>query len=474
MAGDEASEARDVSQDDFDAEFGLEGNAPNEPAYGGDDGEEGGGSPPTPRLSESETDMSDVDQAIKDRQMFEGMDDNVKLMEARQEAEEAAEEAAETEETEDDPEEPESEDEDEQEEGTEEGTEAEEEEEEAEAEAEEEEAEEEEEGEESEEELSAWGSWLEENVGDTEDRQALFEELLEDDDLVIPYRADGEVHRASPSELVERAAGYAGQGEVTKRAQEVQTRAQELEQRAQEIESTREQLEGFQERLTATVDDPDTFADFLAGRANVEYMEALAENLTETVRTARENPEIFTMRRELGGIKGLLEQMVNGRDGDGAAPGRPGRAEAGAEDAGGDDPIPDDLNFEPGVGYHAPYHRIAHREVRAILRGAGTDDVSFQDVASQWQKEGRKRPITEVATDLLAQHRSDSRKREIALDPPNKGRKPKGKAGGKGKKKGGGSGGGGDGPSPSSSGSWEGIQKEVEQEVRQLQSEGKL
>lgn len=460
MAGDEKKS--DVSTDEFDGEFGLSGNAP----AGGEEAYTDKGRAEESEAAESVS-MDDVDREIQGLQELEGLEDNVALLEAREkkaaeaEADEGGEEGDEEIEAEEEAdEEVEGEEEEDEEQG---------EEEEEEEEGGSEEDDEEREESEAEDDGTPWGDWLDEHLEEVDERQALLMELLSDDRLVIPYRAGKEERLESFDDIVRKAAGYAGEEAVSRRSIEVETQREQLEHRQAELETAADQLEQFQETLTSQIDDPERFHSFLSARASLEYLEDLGNRINDTVQRARQDPQTFQMNRRLAGIEGALQSLMQGGSGNGsgAGPDRGGTPDDRSADASGA-AIPDDLGFQPGVGYTEPYHRMAWRDVGNILSGADGTRVSRQDVIDQWSKEGKKRQIHDVARDLIKRERRDSGKRDIALDPPTKGRTPKGKVGGGKKKKSAGES-GSEGGSPQS---WDDIQSQVEREVAALQDSG--
>jgi len=407
-------DARAGSVEEVADKYGLEMNPTDQDTSG----EEEAASAPEGGTSR-EPDLSAADRELEERMMFEGLDDNLEILEEREKQATAADEVEAGGEDEAEAEPPED----------------------AEPEAQAEEADEaaeepegdedaDEEGEEREEDVGydSWREWLTNEIDDPSDRQALFDSLLESEDIVLRYTANGEEHEESAQEVLRKAAGYMGQGEVTKRFQEAAQRQQQVEQLREQLVEQAQKIQTVQERLQSTIDDPATFTDTLSSMASLDYLKDLRDNLDMVVREAEENPRLFRVDRRLSGIERGLQAMMGGIQNGEAASREPPASRNGAETQNTDSGIPEDLGFQPGVGYPGDYAEIAVRDVRNMLAGADTD-LTFDDVADRWEEEGMTRPVHEVTRDLLKAERGDSRKRNIAADPPTRGRQPRRKPG---------------------------------------------
>ena len=464
---------KQVSVQELESEFGLEGNTPAAESDAVAD------------VASGEMDVADVDvetgeskrtvesqtieRTIEREQAVADLDDNVLIMEKQAEldAEDAAVADADTEA--DDDEAGEDVEEEELEVEQEEEEEAEDADEEEEADADEEEAEESEEGEDADVELTPMRSWLKENVPEDEDRAELMNALLEEG-VEIAYTAGGQEVKESMATILRKAAGYAGEEEVTRRSQAAKaqlTQAEALQARAQQAE---ERAQETVQSVTSQIDDPEAFGQFLTSRGSLEYLQQLHTQIDQTLQEAEANPQAFQMNRRLAGIEGALEQLLGG--GESAGDTQDGGDAAGRQDTDEGtalDPsrIPQDLGFIKGEGYPSQFAVIAKRETLAILQAATAAgaEVTYDQVVQRWSKEGKQRSIQDVATGLIKGAVRDGQKLSKAKRPPLK-KTPKGR-GRSGKKK----------PSGSSSSkpvSWDSIPNQVVKELQRAQAGSEL
>ena len=287
---------KQVSVQELESEFGLEGNTPAAESDAVAD------------VASGEMDVADVDvetgeskrtvesqtieRTIEREQAVADLDDNVLIMEKQAEldAEDAAVADADTEA--DDDEAGEDVEEEELEVEQEEEEEAEDADEEEEADADEEEAEESEEGEDADVELTPMRSWLKENVPEDEDRAELMNALLEEG-VEIAYTAGGQEVKESMATILRKAAGYAGEEEVTRRSQAAKaqlTQAEALQARAQQAE---ERAQETVQSVTSQIDDPEAFGQFLTSRGSLEYLQQLHTQIARVLPTSFKSCRFF-------------------------------------------------------------------------------------------------------------------------------------------------------------------------------------
>lgn len=412
MAGQaQEVETTTTTMEEFEQDTGLKSNDPPEGA-GGEEGAGGLEREDTRNVDEATGDDRSIEEITGDLLSDEGEYDNVALMEKRREREAAAAEKAaakegEEEETPEGSEEPP--------EGAPEGEEEEEEPEEgAPTEGEEEEETEEEE------EPKGEPTGLDEALADPEKAQAALDRLLEaHPELTIPYSANGEEVREPLSEVRKKAAGYAGEGEVTRRfqaAKQAETAAQAKLQKAEQIK------EQVVETYGKLLDEPKRFVQDFVMNSDEEYIRSLHQELTGVVTQMDEDPGTFGIRRELGGMKRILSQLVSG----GGQPGAGGDHEpAGAgsttETEAEETPDTGDFGFVPGRGYPQDQKTAALRTLDVAAKAAGIAQEEVDSVViPKWEQEGRRRPVFEVLSDVISERYAETRKVETAKKPPKK------------------------------------------------------
>ena len=393
--------AKEVSTEDFDREFELEGNAATATpdAYVGEEDSPNEPSPDDVRMSEP--DDAELQRETTELEGLREMDsDNVALYEREMELRKEKEAQAEDDEASDE-EASELEAEAEGDEDAEEADEEDEEEVEEEVELEEEE---ESEG------PSSWQEWLDASLPEAEHRQQLFEALSSDDSIRIRYKSNGEVLEESLSSITEKAAGYGGEKAVQEKIQQANKKEQEIQAQAQQVEAFAQRLQEVQDTLSSSLDDPQQFTGYLSQFADLEYMEQLRDSLDEAVGEARSNPQAYQLRKELNEIKQMLSGAGQGGPAHGNA-GRPPNQPPSTPTEGSRE----DFGFTPGQGYPSSESVHVSRAVREMVRDT---EVSYDDVVKRWDTEGRKRPIFHVARGLMGSKSRDSRKGQVAEIPP--------------------------------------------------------
>jgi len=451
MAGElDGTEVADkVSVGEFEKEFGLEGNTP---AAESDAANEVASGESTLDDIERETteldgiDTKTVERAITTAEALEGLDDNLERMEKEEELQNAhdaedAEEAADDSDADDDGDAEGDVDTDTTEDAG--GDEAAADD--AEAGSEEDAGEEaaaddagSDTGDAGEASVSDMTSWVRENLDDDQTSDLL--QSLTDEGAVVPLKAHGKTSMVPLKEVLARAAGYAGQEEVGRRSQEATTQMTQAKKLTTEAEAATQHAQDMVESITGQIDDPEKFGDYLTGAGSLEYLKSLHAKLDATLQEAEENPAGFAMNRRLGGIENALKTMM-----DGGSAAAEETTDGGASDAAATpqlDPanIPDDLGFIQGQGYPAAFTLLAKRDTMTLLKAAravGGPEVTYDDAVAAWVKEGKTRPITDVATGLLQSRKRDVGKKAIATTPPRKktptgrhktGKKPSGRA----------------------------------------------
>lgn len=416
MAGQaQEVETTTTTMEEFEQDTGLKSNDPAENA-GGEE-EAGGLDRETTRsVDEATGDDRSIEEITGELLSDEGEYDNVALMEKRREREaEAAKEAAAKEEEEEEEEPPEGEEkppeatEDEEEEEEEEAPPAEGEEEEGAA-----------EGEEEEEEPAGEPIGLDEALADPEKAQAALDRLLEaHPDLTVAYRAGGEEVREPVSEIRTKAAGYAGEGEVTRRFQAAKQSETAATAKLEKAEQIKEQVV---ETYSKLLDDPKRFVHDFVVNSEEGYIRSLHQELTGVVTQMDEDPSSFAVMRRLGGMERILSQLVSG-GGQPDAGGDHEPAEAGSttETAAEETPDTGDFGFVPGRGYPQDQKTAALRtlDVAARTAGIGQDEVDSV-VIPKWEQEGRRREVFEVLSDVISERYAETKKVETAKKPPKK------------------------------------------------------
>ncbi|HLT89953.1 MAG TPA: hypothetical protein VKZ85_03330 [Woeseiaceae bacterium] len=263
----------------------------------------------------------------------------------------------------------------------------------------------------------SWGEFLDRLGLDGDGAQALLDHLLNDSkyasQLRLRYRANGQDVEEPWSEVRQKAAGYHGMPEVTRRLQEADTRLREAEAKEATVSAAMQHIEA----LLKHIDDPVEFVEkTIAPNSGLDYMIALRDELNRHISEAESDPGSFRLQQELNQIKRVLAQLVGGE----AAP---ARATAGAEAAepptngkrAASSSVPEDFGFVPGVGYgdHAEAVFAALREAVRL-----SDGIEVQAVLDQWKQEGRRRPVFDVLRDMVKLRSSEKPKREIARKPP--------------------------------------------------------
>ncbi len=268
--------------------------------------------------------------------------------------------------------------------------------------------------------------WLEDNLDDegADDMAA----ALVRKNAKVTFKSDGQMVTIPLQQALERAAGYAGQETVDARSQKAGVDLKAAEQIKTAAEATVQRAEDTVKTVTAQIDDPEKFGAFLTNRADLPYLKTLHAQLGATIEGAEENPQGFAMSRRLTGIETALGQLLNGGaetaggdTGDGAGP------DTQAKPTGDPASIPDDLGFIRGQGYPREFTQLARRDTETALKAAravGGPDVAYDAVVDVWVKEGRTRPITEVAQGLLESGVRDSSKKKIAGKPPTRSKTP--------------------------------------------------
>jgi hypothetical protein len=399
-----------VGMKELESEFGLEGNvpadAPADAGYGGDE-VAAETTEKAPTIKEPDTDA--IAAETERLQSLEGLDDNVKIAEqeeanakaAREKA--AAEKAAEESEASDEA----PGDEEEEEEVADDG--------EAEDEGGEEiAAEGAEEAEETGKEVAdPWAAWVQENLQDAEQQTGLFEALLKLDPDV-EYQSNGQLVREPLSELKKKAAGYAGQGEVSRQLQEAKQARDTAAAEKAEADALRDQLAGFQKELTETIDDPTNFVPWLAEKADLDYLTQLRDQLDATVQQIEENPQLHASNRNLNTRLGRIEDALARLAGGGAPP---ESADAGAskETPAPETPTSGDFGFQPGEGYPESTSSTVLSALKQTLDGT---DVELRTVVDRWNAGNRKQTLFAVARGLLRGGAGNAEKAKIALKPP--------------------------------------------------------
>lgn len=268
--------------------------------------------------------------------------------------------------------------------------------------------------------------WLESNLDDegADDMTA----ALVRKNANVTFKSDGEMVTIPLQEALKRAAGYAGQETVDARSQKAGVDLKAAEDIKTAAEATAQRAEDTVKTVTEQIDDVEKFGAFLTGRADLEYLTKLRDHLDATITGAEDNPQGFAMNRRLTGIESALGQLLNG--GDPAAEGNTDRGagpEAKETTQGDPASIPDDLGFIRGQGYPAKFTQLARRDTETALnaaRAVGGPDVAYDAVVDVWVKEGRTRPITEVAEGLLKSGVRNSSKKKIAEKPPTRSKTP--------------------------------------------------
>lgn len=441
-----ADEAKQkVTMQELEAETGLEGNtdaSESDAVHGVADGT------PLDEIEQETTERhgietvpSEVSDAISREQAFEGMDDNVEIMEAELAREEEggtgeleeelderigrqdddAEELEEDEGDEDAPEEDEAaEGEDEEAEDEEAAA--------ASGDEDEEEAEEEGAGDED---LDPMRSWVRENLTDEADQQALVEALMEEG-AKVPLKSHGKTEMVTLKEMQERAAGYAGQEVVDRRMAEAKQAIGKVKEWEEGLQAEQERFKDVLKTFNDTVNDPEELGNMIRQSADLDYLRKLHGMLDQELMKAESDPDQWEFRREFRSMKGMLEEVRqeihgNGRRGTGTPDEGAGRETSPEPEGTGSD-----WGFTRGVGYPENQTVNAKREVvRALEAARAVDDslsVTYQDAVNAWNAEGRKRTIYDVAKALIARDRRDRQKRSFDADPPTRRQTGKGRA----------------------------------------------
>lgn len=437
-----AGEKKQINVQELEAEFGLEGNTSAAESDAVVAAAEGRDPDQDTGQDQRTIDVDTIESTIKREEALRDLDDNLERMdkEAELDAEEEGDEGDADDVVADDADDGDEDEEEGAEEGGEESAEAGDQEEEAEGEGEEE-GEGAEEGE-GDEELDPMRAWIREQLPEDEDRAELFQALM-DEGVEIEYTANGQTVRESMQAVLRKAAGYAGEEEVTRRSQAAKRTLAEAEALQKRAEEAEEKAQLTVQTVTKQIDDPEVFGEFLTSRGSLEYLQALHSKLEATLAEAESNPQGFHMNRRLAGIENALQTIMNG----GASPAgdtresREAEGRRDTEEGSALDPsqIPDDLGFIRGEGYPSQYAIIAKREVTRALEAATAAgaEVRYEDVVKRWAEEGKTRPILDVAKGLIQGTTRDRQKRKLGERPPNR-RTPKGR-GKSGKKSGSGS-----------------------------------
>lgn len=405
-------EVTESSMAEFEREAGLESNQPaeGETATGGGGGAGESGEEPSRQQEASRGEGRSLEDITAELLDDEGEHDNLRLLEKRKEREKAKAQAEAEEEDEEEEEEAEAEEEEADEEEAEE-----EEEDEEEAEEEEEEGDEEEAGEE----LTGPLAEMVEQAS-AEEAQAALDALIEaHPDLTIPYRANGQDLREPVSEVAKKAAGYAGEGEVTRRFQQAKKAEELAQQTLQKAERIKDQVvKSYGEVL----DDPKRLVHDFLMRSDEDFIRTVHNELTGLVTEMEEDPTGFGLRREVGDMKRLLTQLVSGAGQTEAGAGQdPAGGGPDTETTGEETPDAEDFGFIPGRGYPSDQKRLAMRALDTAAAVAGiTPEQVDELVIPKWDEEGRRRPVFEVLRDVVHERTAETEKVETAKNPPKR------------------------------------------------------
>lgn len=373
-SGSAVSTEREVyveqTAEEFEAEFGLEGN----PGLMEEDGEGG------------EIDEGAIEAAADRLIAMDGDEDNIARLE-RLERERAE---AEGEEEEEEAEEAEEEVEEEEE-------------------AEEEEGEEEGEGEDNPVVQSV-------RAMKPEAAQALLDALISEhgDALRFRLRANGEELELPWGKLRDDAAGYHGvRAENQRLAQQVQEIQQErtrIEGLYKEVEDLFGQVQAQRQQLVGMVrENPRDFVRGLLMRYSTpEFLTGLRDELEDALDTIERNPELFDLRREFGEVKDLLMGLASG--GQGAREGASGQG-AGQTQQETQQQIPEDFGFVPGDGYPKAYAALAWRAAAAAAKAVGLDPDKVVDA---WDEGGRQEPLEAVVQKMARERFAETTKVDTA------------------------------------------------------------
>jgi hypothetical protein len=248
---------------------------------------------------------------------------------------------------------------------------------------------------------------------DGELRQELLEGLLADDGVKVRYRANDQDLEEPLKEVIRKAQGFQGAERVQQGLQESRRLREEAETARADLDQQREQLQAFQRDLVQQIDDPKRFAAWVSKNSDVEYLRSLRDELDAVVGEAESNPSTFNLSRQVSSLESLVRQLVQPRD---AGPrGTPPRTAQGNADGQPAAAIPAGFGFQPGVGYPAPYNGAAWEALSELLQGSS---VTPDQAAQEWAREGKKRPVFDVARELLRSRAANGRKADLAKLPP--------------------------------------------------------
>jgi hypothetical protein len=251
-----------------------------------------------------------------------------------------------------------------------------------------------------------WQSWLASQ--DDEIRSGLVDALLDTDTVTIPFKANGEQQSLPLKEILRRAAGYEGQAAAE---QKIQTQRSEVQRIQQELQSRESQLKAFQENFIRQVDDPAQFTDWLTKNSDLDYLRSLRDNLDATVNRAEENPDTFNLSRQFSSLEGMVRSLVGSMQGQQAPPTPGGTPTAPQSQAPAT--LPSDFGFKPGVGYDHP--DAAWASLSILTEGSA---VTPEQVGEAWAQEGRRRPVFDVARELMGVKKANQKKLDFAAAPP--------------------------------------------------------
>lgn len=272
-------------------------------------------------------------------------------------------------------------------------------------------------GEEEDDDGTTWGEFLDKLGLDADGAQALLDHLLNESkyapQLRLRYRANGQDVEEPWSEVRQKAAGYMGQPEVTRRLQEADSKIREAEAREARVNAALENIQA----LLAHLDDPDAFVEkTIAPNSSLEYMVALRDALNKKISEAEEDPGSYKLNQRLSNIERLLARVFGGeaaptRADDGAATAAEPPANGKRSAAG---PVPEDFGFVPGVGY-GDYAEAAYAALQQAARIGG---IEVSAVLQRWRNEGRQRPVFDVLDEMVKLRQSDKSKKDLARRPP--------------------------------------------------------
>lgn len=278
--------------------------------------------------------------------------------------------------------------------------------------------------------------WLRKSLPDPETRSDLAQAMVEEG-VEISYQAAGKTVREPLSEIIKKAAGYAGEQEVSARSQAAKAALKNAEKMQADAEAAAEQAQAMVDGFKTKIDDVKWMGQFLTSTATPEYMAALRDTLDSAVRDAEDNPGQFIMSRRMGRIESVLQDLSAALSGGQPAARREASGDRDTDEGAATDgpqAVPEDMGFQRGVGYPASTSTIVRSTVQAYLEGASAQEVgvTYDDVVKAWNEEGRTRQLRDVAKGLVGTGRRQRQKRGIDADPPTprtpgKGRGPRGK-----------------------------------------------